>query len=467
MDIEFESLANVADQIKKKTLSPVELTELMLQRIASLNPDYHAYTTICEKPALDQAKKAADEIQKGHYLGPLHGVPIAVKDLFQTEGIPTTCASIVKRNWLPDHDATVVQKLKEAGAIILGKLNMTEFALSGYHPDLPVPQNPWGKNRWAGVSSSGSGVATAAGLAFGTLGSDTGGSIRYPAAANGVVGIKPTFGRVSTHGAFPLAYTLDHIGPITRRVEDAAILLQTIAGFDPKDNLSMRSAPDDYLGKLRSGVKGLRIGIDETYCATDAHPEVTSAVVSAASLLEQLGAKIVPVSMIDVLEVCPHWGAVVAAEAAVAHQDMFPDQADDYGPVFRATLEAAASISGADYSKARLAAAKTKMIFDTLLTDVDLLLCPGSPLPAMPLEEFPPTQVLPPEAVAAFVGFTAPMNFSGHPTISVPCGLSSENLPLGLQLVAQYNDEALLIAAAHAYERATPWHTYIPTQLQS
>jgi amidase len=436
MDIEFESLANVADQIKKKTLSPVELTELMLQRIASLNPDYHAYTTICEKPALDQAKKAADEIQKGHYLGPLHGVPIAVKDLFQTEGIPTTCASIVKRNWIPDHDATVVQKLKEAGAIILGKLNMTEFALSGYHPDLTVPQNPWGKNRWAGVSSSGSGVATAAGLAFGTLGSDTGGSIRYPAAANGVVGIKPTFGRVSTHGAFPLAYTLDHIGPITRRVEDAAILLQTIAGFDPKDNFSMRSAPDDYLGKLQSGVKGLRIGIDETYCATDAHPEVTSAVVSAA-------------------------------EAAVAHQDMFPDQADDYGPVFRATLEGAASISGADYSKARLAAAKTKMIFDTLLTDVDLLLCPGSPLPAMPLEEFPPTQVLPPEAVAAFVGFTAPMNFSGHPTISVPCGLSSENLPLGLQLVAQYNDEALLIAAAHAYERATPWHTYIPTQLQS
>ncbi len=466
MDIEFESLASVAKQIETKAISPVELTKLMLQRISDMNPSYHAYSLVCEAQALEQASAAEHDISTGKYLGPLHGMPIAIKDLFQTKGVTTACGSVVNRNWVPDEDATVVQKLKQAGAVILGKLNMTEFALSGYHPDLPVPKNPWGENRWAGVSSSGSGVATATGLAFGTLGSDTGGSIRYPAAANGVVGIKPTFGRVSTHGAFPLAYTLDHIGPITRRVEDAAIVLQAIAGFDRKDSFSSRTPVDDYLKNLNSGVTGLRIGIDEAYCATDAHPEVTTAVLAAGHVLEQLGAQLVSVKMLEVLDVCSYWGAVVATEASVAHQGLFPEQASDYGPVFRSTLEAAPSITGSDYSRARLEAAKTKAVFDELLTEVDLLLCPGAPLPAMSLEDFPPTQILPPEVVASFVGFTAPMNFSGHPTISVPCGLSSENLPLGLQLVGNYDSEALLITAAHAYEQATQWHTQIPTLLQ-
>lgn len=466
MDIEFESLASVARKIETKAISPVELTKLMLQRISEMNPSYHAYSLVCEAQALEQASAAERDIRTGNYVGPLHGMPIAIKDLFQTEGVTTACGSVVNRNWVPEEDATVVHKLKQAGAVILGKLNMTEFALSGYHPDLSVPKNPWGENRWAGVSSSGSGVATAAGLAFCTLGSDTGGSIRYPAAVNGVVGIKPTYGRVSTHGAFPLAYTLDHIGPITRRVEDAAIVLQAIAGFDGKDIFSSRTPVDDYLKNLNLGVAGLRIGIDEAYCATDAHPEVTSAVLAAGHVLEQLGARLVPVKMLEVRDVCTYWGAVVAAEASVAHQGLFPEQASDYGPVFRSTLEAAPSITGSDYTRARLAAAKTKTIFDELLTDVDLLLCPGAPLPAMPLEDFPPTQILPPEAVASFVGFTAPMNFSGHPTISVPCGLSSENLPLGLQLVGNYDAEALLITAAHAYEQATQWHTQIPTLLQ-
>ncbi|MDC1322040.1 amidase [Pseudomonadales bacterium] len=465
MNIELEPLASVARQIETKAISPVELTKFMLQRISAMNPNYHAYSLVCETQAMEQATAAEHAITAGKYLGPLHGMPIAIKDLFQTRGVTTACGSIVQRNWVPHEDATVVQKLKQAGAVILGKLNMTEFALSGYHPDLPVPKNPWGENLWAGVSSSGSGVATAAGLAFATLGTDTGGSIRFPAAVNGVVGIKPTFGRVSTHGAFPLAYTLDHIGPLTRRVEDAAIVLQAIAGFDRKDNFSSQTPIGDYLKQLNLGVKGLRIGIDEAYCATDAHPEVTSAVQAAGHVLAQLGAQLVPVNMLEVLNVCSYWGAVVAAEAAVAHQGLFPEQASDYGPVFRSTLEAAPSITGSHYTQARLAAAKTKAIFDELLADVDLLLCPGAPLPAMSLEDFPPTQILPPEAVASFVGFAAPMNFSGHPTISVPSGLSSENLPLGLQLVGKHNSEALLISTAHAYEQATQWHSQIPTLL--
>lgn len=462
MDLHFSSLADVAHRIESKKISPVELTELMLTRLGEQNPQYHAYTLVTDQQAREAALAAEKEISAGGYKGTLHGVPIAIKDLFQTKGIATTCGSVVKRGWIPTEDATVVKKLKEAGAVILGKLNMTEFALSGYHPDLPVPVNPWGHDRWSGVSSSGSGVATAAGMAFGTLGSDTGGSIRFPAAVNGVVGIKPTFGRVSKNGAFPLAYTLDHIGPIARTVEDAAILLQAIAGYDANDPFSNRVPVTDYCEGLDSGIRGLRIGIDETYCATDAHPEVTAAVLSASRTFEELGAHLVPVNMLSVLEVCPFWGAVVAAEAAVAHQELFPEQAEQYGPVFRSTLEAALHISASDYAQARLAATNTKATLENLLNEVDVLLCPGAPLPAMPLEEFPPTQILPPQAVASFVGFTAPTNFSGHPTISVPCGFSADDLPLGLQLVGNYNAEANLITAAHTFEQATNWSTRKP-----
>ncbi|HIG40260.1 MAG: amidase [bacterium] len=462
MDIHFKSLAEISRQIRARDISPVELTEVMLSRIETLDPQYHAYSRVCTEQARQDALAAEKAIMSGNHIGPLHGVPVAVKDLFQTSGIATSCGSIVMKDRIPTEDATAVTKLKQAGAVILGKLNMTEFALSGYHPELPVPVNPWGQDRWSGVSSSGSAVATATGMAFGTLGSDTGGSIRFPAAVNGVVGIKPTFGRVSKYGAFPLAYTLDHVGPIARTTEDAAILLQAIAGYDANDPFSIRVPVADYCEDLNSGIRSLRIGIDEAYCATDAHPEVTEAVLSAARTFEGLGAQLVPVNMLGVLEVCPFWGAVVAAEAAVAHQGLFPEQADQYGPVFRSALEAAPHISASDYAQARLAATNTKATFENLLDQVDVLLCPGAPLPAMPLEQFPPTQVLPPEAVASFVGFTAPMNFSGHPTISIPCGSSSDNLPLGLQLVGNYNAEAKLITAAHTFEQATDWHRRKP-----
>ncbi len=460
--LHFESLADVARQIEAKQLSPVEVTQHMLERAASANPNCHAYAVLAEESALAQAQTAEKEIAAGNYKGPLHGVPVAVKDLFEMEGTVTACGSVIRKGSVSDRDATVVAKLKDAGAVILGKLNMTEFALSGYHPDMPVPVNPWAADRWSGVSSSGSGVASALGLAFGTLGTDTGGSIRYPSAVNGVVGIKPTFGRVSKHGGFPLAYTLDHVGPITRRVEDAALMLQEIAGFDENDPFSLLASVPQFIAGLNTGVSGLRIGIDETYCATDAHPEVTAAVLEAGRELEKLGAELVPVDLMAVLGTAPFWGAVVAAEAAVAHEGLYPEQADDYGPVFRGLLDASSEISGAIVTQARLAAAQATATFNTALTNVDALLCPAAPLPAMPLAEFPPTAVLPPEAVAAFVGFTAPMNFSGHPTITVPCGFSSENLPVGMQLVGAHKAEATIIRIAHAYEQATEWHTMHP-----
>lgn len=458
----FDSLGSVARQLESKQISSVELTDLMLERIDVLNPKLNAYTTVTADSAREQARQADAEITSGDYKGPLHGVPIAVKDLLQTAGTKTTCGSVLKRDWVPTVDATVVAKLKQAGAVLLGKLNMTEFALSGYHPNLPVPVNPWAQDRWAGVSSSGSAVASAAGMAFGTLGSDTGGSIRFPSAVNGVVGIKPTFGTVSKHGAFPLAHTLDHVGPITRRVEDATLMLQAVAGFDTNDPFSVRRSIPDFSADLNAGVNGLKIGLDEKYCATDAHPEVTAAVLEASEVLAGLGAKIVPVDIDSIREVCAYWGAVVAVETALAHKQTFPAQADEYGPVIKAALEAAPLVTAADYAQARLLAAQVAATLNDALNVVDVLLCPGAPLPAMPLEDFPPTVVLPPEAVASFVGFSAPMNFSGHPTISVPCGQSSEGLPLGLQLVGRHHDETTLIRVAQAYEQATDWHRLLP-----
>jgi amidase len=463
-ELHYETLAAVAQQIQTQAVSPTALTEVMLDRIAQLNPSAHAYTCVMSEQARAQAQAAEQEINAGTYRGQLHGVPIAVKDLLDVEGVPTTCGSTIRQNAVASHDATVIAKLRAAGAVILGKLNMTEFALSGYHRELPVPVNPWGADRWAGVSSSGSGVATALGMAFGTLGSDTGGSIRFPSAVNGVVGIKPTFGTVSKAGAFPLSYTLDHVGPIARGVEDAAILLQAIAGHDPHDPFTHRTPVPDYLAQLTAGVRGLRIGVDETYCANDADPEVTQATLNATRVLEELGAILVPVNVMPTLAVAPFWGAVVAAEAAVAHADTYPSQAGEYGPVFGGLLEAAPSLTASDYAQARLATAQAQSTFDAVFADVDLLVCPGAPSPAMPLSEFGPTDVLPPEAVASFVGFCAPMNFTGIPTVSVPCGFSIGFLPIGLQFVGPRHAEPLLIQAAYAYEQATTWHTAQPPE---
>ncbi|MCP4048681.1 MAG: amidase [Gammaproteobacteria bacterium] len=460
--LHYQSIVKLAPMIKARKLSPVELTESMLERIDAIDPQLNAFAFVTAELAMDQARQAEKEISAGRYRGTLHGIPIAVKDLFDTASVPTACGSTILAGRVPETNAVVVQKLAQSGSILLGKLNMTEFALSGYHPDLPVPVNPWAADRWSGVSSSGSGVATAAGLAFATLGSDTGGSIRFPSAANGVVGIKPTFGTVSTRGAFPLAQTLDHIGPMTRTVRDAAIVLQAIAGFDPQDPFSRESRKGEYTKNINNGIEGMIIGIDEAYCQQNAHPKVSRGVLDAVKVFTDAGARVEEVDLSGVLETCEYWGAVVAADAMMAHSQWFPEQSENYGPVFRSVLKASKQISGTMYANSRVAAARTKAIISSALGSVDAILCPSSPLPAMPLEEFPPQAVLPPATVSEFVAFTAPTNFSGHPTISVPCGFASDNLPLSLQLIGAYGEEKTIIQLANAYEQATPWHSMRP-----
>jgi amidase len=458
-----KTLSAVAELIKQKDVSPLELTRAMLERIEALDRYWCSYVTVTADLALEQARRAEQEIVQGSYRGPLHGMPIAVKDLCFTKGIRTTCGSKILADWAPEYDATVVEKLTVAGAVLLGKLSLTEFAGIGYHPSVPTPVNPWDAQRWPGVSSSGSGVATAVSLCFGALGSDTGGSIRFPSAACGIVGVKPTYGKVSRFGVFPLCESLDHIGPMTRSVADAAVILRAIAGCDPRDPTTRRELVRDYLDTLYNGVKGLRVGVDEAYCTTGVDPEVSQAVLAAAQVLEDLGASLEAVKVADIEEAIDAARVIFAAEAAAAHQQTYPARADDYGPAFRALLERGAKISGAEYAKAWVVRQGVCRMLDDLFQKVDLLLCPAMPTAPMSLQDLPLQGIIPPERLGKLIRFTVPFNLTGSPTISLPCGFSAAGLPLSLQFVGRHGEEGTVLQAGYAYEQATEWHKRRPS----
>ncbi len=459
-ELATQSISHLAAAIKNRELSPVELTQCMLGRVSALNPTLKAFNTVTAEQALSRATAAEQEIHDGNYRGPLHGIPVGLKDLLQTRGVRTTVSSKVLGDWIPDSNATVVDKLEAAGAISLGKLNMTEFALSGYHPDLQPPVNPWNAGHWPGVSSSGSGVATAARLCCAAIGTDTGGSIRLPSAANGVVGIKPTYGRVSRHKAFPLSESLDHIGPLAGSVEDAALVLNAIAGYDIQDPTSLDIAVPDFTAAIGRDIKGLCIGVDARYNA-QVDPEVASALQQVAMVLAGMGAEIVDVDVTGIEEGAEYWFTLTGVEAANHHAEFYPQRAAEYGPVFRGLLEHGTSRSGQEVSRAYTARGRVRQIMNRTFQDVDMLLCPSLAGPAPSLEEFPPQMALPADAVGQIVMYQAPFNFSGSPTISAPMGFSTSGLPLSLQLVGRHCEEALLVQVAAAYEQATQWHKQI------
>ena len=314
--LHYQTIAEVGARLQSKQVSPVELTSAILGRIEALDGDLKSYATLMADSALASARTAEAEIAAGRYRGGLHGVPIAVKDLCFTTGVATMGGARVLRDFVPDFDGTVVRKLNAAGAVILGKLNLTEGAMAGYNPEFQIPVNPWGADRWSGASSSGSGVATAAGLCYGSLGSDTGGSIRFPAAACGIVGIKPTWGRVSRYGVLALAESLDHVGPMTRSASDAGVMLQAIAGHDPNDPTSLTAPVPNMLAGVAQGVRGVRIGVDERYIGDGVDSELAAAVLDGARLLESRGAVLVPVRMPDTDPLSRAWGVLCSAEAA-------------------------------------------------------------------------------------------------------------------------------------------------------
>jgi amidase len=457
-----KTLTEVANLIESKQVSPVELTRAMLERIETTNPHLHSYLTVTADLALQQAAQAERQISRGEYRGPLHGVPIAVKDLIYTKDARTTCASKILSDWTPDYDATVIERLYRAGAVLLGKLTLTEFAGIGYHPTVPPALNPWDTNRWTGSSSSGSGVAMAASLCFGTLGTDTGGSLRFPAAACGVVGLKPTYGKVSRYGVYPLADSLDHVGPITRRVEDAASILQAIAGFDRNDPTSRQEQVTDYRAELKTGVKGVRIGVDWHFCSNRVDSEITDSIVRAGKLLSDLGARVEEVSLSGIEKAPASWGVIFTAECAVAHEATFPERAEDYSLPFRNFLEQSDQVSGADYVKATMARRRISQMIKDRFQNVDLLLCPTIGMVPMKLDGAAPEEVITPEVGNDLLSLTSPFSLSGSPAIAVPCGFSRDGLPISLQLIGRHDEESLLLRAAYAYEETTEWHKKLP-----
>ena len=456
------SLSAASEMVRRKSASPVELTAECLKRIEKYNPTLNAFITVMAEQAMAQARELEGERQKGKLRGPLHGIPIALKDLFDTAGVRTTAASAVFLNRIPTEDAEVVRRLKAAGAIILGKTNMHEFAYGATSVPShfgPV-RNPWKTAHIAGGSSGGSASAVAAELCYGAMGSDTGGSIRQPSAYCGIVGIKPTYGRVSTRGVVPLSFTNDHIGPMCRSVEDATIMLSAIAGYDALDSNCLDAPVPDYKQALQAKVSGLRVGIPRALFYEDLDPDIAAAVEAATVVLRKLTAGTREVKL-------PAYGAVpvTAAEAWAWHLPWYSKTPELYQPQVRTRIEGGRDITAAQYITAKREIDLVRRRVREVFRDVDILITPTTAIPPDTVENADP-KVPPPGGVANSLRNTVPFDIYGLPTISVPCGFTKAGLPIGLQITANHLAEMTAISVARAYERATDWHTRRPEYTQ-
>ncbi len=464
--VHYMSLQAIGRLIETRQVSPVQVTQQLLDRIAEIDASLHSYATVTSERALAAARRAEQEIADGNYRGPLHGVPVAVKDLCYTAGVRTMGGLGLLRDFVPTYDATAVARLEAGGAVLLGKLNLTEGAMAGYHPGFDIPVNPWRADFWSGASSSGSGVAPAAGLCFAALGTDTGGSIRFPAMANGIVGLKPTYGRVSRHGVLPLAESMDHVGPMTRRVADAAIVLQAIAGHDPEDPSSLEAPVPDMLAGLDEDVTGLRIGYDRAYTSEGTNPGLVAAIEQALDVFSHEGAEIVEVSMpAGIRELGDAWLAICAAEAARAHADSYPSRADEFGPGFRDFLASGAAVTDKQYEQSSALRTDFNARFNTVLESVDAIVCPsgGFTFPVDEIDQYGDMKALSPLFAAVQLYYTIPADFAGTPTLTLPCGFSEmDGLPYAMQLMGRRLSEPMLCRIGHAYESVTAWHERHP-----
>lgn len=460
-DVEFCGLAEVGELIAHRAITSMAVTEALLSRIRRLDGELRAYARVLDDDALRQAEMADREIEVGIRRGPLHGVPVAVKDLCWIKGVATAAGTAVQKDYVPVRDATVVQRLIDAGAVLVGKTQLTEGAYSDYHRSIPPVRNPWNGDYWAGISSSGSAVATAAGLCFGSIASDTGGSIRWPSAANGVSGLKPTWGRVSRYGVFDLAPSLDHIGPIARNVADIAAILKVIAGHDLNDpTTSVRPVPD-YLAGASANVRGKRIGIDRCWNSEDVNDGTQAALTEACAIFSDLGAEIVEVSFPDVRQTVADWTPNCAVEAAVAHQAAYALHKEQYGAILSSVIENGMVVSGMAYQEILLRRAAFRGQVEALLSSVDAILTPVHPFAPLTLKTIA-TLGEQPELIAKLQHYTCPFNMSGHPTLTFPGGASEEGMPIGLQLIAaEFNESAILTLGA-AFQAATSWHRRHP-----
>ena len=455
----YFTISELSAALRAKTLSPVDVVDHMLARIDRLDPGLGAFVTVTAERARAQAAIAEREIASGTWRGALHGVPLAFKDIIYSDFAPTTAGTRIHRDFRPDYSATVLRRLEMAGAVTLGKVKTTEQAFADHHPDVAAPKNPWNAALWSGSSSSGSGVSTAAGLAFGALGSDTGGSIRFPCAANGLTGLKPTWGRVSRHGVFELAASLDHIGPMARSALDCAILLGAIAGADPADPTTLHDPVDDYESFALGSIAGLRIGLPRAYAADGVDPAVVEAWEDAATVLRALGAIVEDVRFPEWREAAAQWEPLCSAETALAHAATYPSRAEDYGAVLAGLIE-----SGRNHTAMELASAsQVRLAFSNRLRavfrNVDLILIPATIWPTPTLAEW---AELASSDMTDFIRFTGPFDMTGSPTLTFPAGLDARGMPLALQLVGPHLREDTVLRAGVAYQRVTDWHRRHP-----
>jgi len=460
-ELHYLELLDVGKRIQSKEISPVEATRAQLDRIGKVDGQLKSYATLMADQALADAKQAESEIGKGHIRGPLHGVPIAVKDLCWTKGVPTAAGMTIYKDFKPTEDGTVVRKLREAGAVILGKLQLTEGAYADHHPKITPPVNPWNKAHWSGASSSGSGVATAAGLCYGSLGSDTGGSIRFPSAANGCTGLKPSWGRVSRYGVFELAATLDHIGPMTRSAADAGAMLGAIAGVDPKDPTASPREVPNYLAGMKRGIRGVRIGVDPRWNTVNVDASTREMMDGVLKVIRELGGDIREVAFPNPEQIITDWVPLCAVETAVAHESTYPSRKSEYGPGLAGLIDTGRALSGMDYQKIILRRNDFRGRVQTLFQGIDLLVIPTTGV-ASPTVAQMATLGENPDLISALLRFTCPFDTAGSPTMTLPAGFTAQKTPIAFQFVSRHFEEDLLVRAGWAYQQATDWHRQHP-----
>ena len=452
------TIAEARELIDQRKVSPVELTRTMLERIERLDLQLNSFITVTAERALAEAELAETRLREGATIGPLHGIPIALKDLFDTAGVRTTGGAKIWGDRVPERDATVVARLRASQAVLLGKLNMHEiaFGVTTQNPHYGACRNPWDTNRIPGGSSGGSGAAVAAGLCYGSLGSDTGGSIRIPSSLCGIVGLKPTYGRVSRAGVLPLCWTLDHVGPMVRSVRDAALLLLVIAGPDPADPACAAGPVPNYLETLEMGAGGLRIGLPRRHFYEQVEPEVLESVEAAVEVLQREGATVKDVDIPNIELAGSAFQVIILSEAAAYHQRTLRERLQDYGADVRMRLEPGELYAATHYVNAQRLRTRVVQGFLDALSDVDVLVAPTLPVTA---PEIPGPKVETPNPLTRF---TYPGNMAGLPALSLPCGFDAAGLPIGLQITGRPFDEATVLRAGRAYERATEWHRHRP-----
>jgi len=459
-ELPFLSIREAARLLRRRKISPVELLDEILARIERLNPELNAFITVAAESARADARKAEQASARGRHRGPLHGIPIPLKDNIETQDIRTTAGSKILADYFPSQDADVVTALRQAGAVIIGKTNLHEFAygITNENPHYGPARNPWDTKRVSGGSSGGSAVALASGMGFGSVGTDTGGSIRIPSSLCGIVGLKPTFGRVSTRGVIPLSVSLDHVGPLARTVDDVALLLETIAAKEHAFRANAGGA-----GKSRR--LRVTLGWPREFLFDRVDDEVLRAIEAAVKLLEKRGAKVRPISLPHLADSADAGTQIALAEALHYHQSAgyYPARAADYGNDVRTRLEQGSNVRAADYLAALDARARIAAEFDEALTTVDAIVAPSTPIAAPRIGESVVKIRGEEETVrSALVRVSRPANFTGHPAISIPCGFTADGLPVGMQLIGRHWDEAQLLAIAKFYESETEWHTRKP-----